>query len=695
MTSSTVEARSEAKLALERACEHLLSLQDEAGWWQGELQTNVTMDAEDMFLREFLHIRRDDETERSAAWIRSQQRADGTWTNFYGGPGELSTTIEAYWALRLAGDPPEGEHMRAAAGFIRESGGLERARVFTHLWMALFGLWSWERVPALPPEIVLLPSWAPLNVYDFACWARQTIVALSVVKAHRPVRTLPFDLSELRGSDSSPPSSTAAERPTARIGGWLTRLDGVLRAYERRPLRPLRRIALARAERWIVSRQEDDGSWGGIQPPWVYSLMALSLCGYPTEHPVMRRGLEGLDRFMVEDEDDTRGVGAPAGRSRRLEACQSPVWDTALAVLALADAGISDRHPAVARAADWLLGEEVTAYGDWSVARPGLAPGGWAFEFANVNYPDVDDTAEVVLALQRLDAADATRRPPTCHRHADVRRATSATPVHVPDTPRIDGAIERAQRWVSGMQSADGGWGAFDAENTRALVRELPFLDFGEVIDEPSADVTAHAIEMLAALGLADTPQAQRGVRWLLDRQEPGGSWFGRWGVNHVYGTGAAVPALVAAGIGPEAECIRRAVAWLEAHQNEDGGWGEDPRSYDDPAWIGRGPSTASQTAWALISLHAAGESHGRAAQRGVGWLIGTQREDGSWDEPQYTGTGFPSDYYINYHLYRLSFPIMALGRCLDVEVADRAGADPGTVLANGADVATDAESGE
>ncbi len=666
MTSSTVEARSEAKLALERACEHLLSLQDEAGWWQGELQTNVTMDAEDMFLREFLSVRRADETERSAAWIRSQQRADGTWTNFHGGPGELSTTIEAYWALRLAGDPPEGEHMRAAASFVRESGGPERARVFTHLWMALFGLWSWERVPALPPEIVLLPWRAPLNVYDFACWARQTIVALSVVKAHRPVRELPFDLSELRSADSSPPSLPAAS-PPSRIGAWLTRLDGMMRAYERRPLRPLRRLALARAERWIVSRQEEDGSWGGIQPPWVYSLMALSLCGYPTEHPVMRRGLEGLDRFMVEDEDDARGVGAPAGHSRRLEACQSPVWDTALAVLALADAGIDDRHPALVRAAEWLLGEEVTAYGDWSVARPGLAPGGWAFEFANVNYPDVDDTAEVVLALQRLGAPEATRRSPMCHRHAGDHRATSATPIHPPDfAQRIDGATARALRWVQGMQSANGGWGAFDAENSRALVRDLPFLDFGEVIDEPSADVTAHALEMLAALGLAGTPQAQRGVRWLLDRQEPDGSWFGRWGVNHVYGIGAAVPALLAAGIQPAAECIRRAVVWLEAHQNEDGGWGEDPRSYDDPAWIGRGPSTASQTAWALIALHAAGESRGRAARRGVGWLIGTQREDGSWDEPQYTGTGFPSDYYINYHLYRLTFPIMALGRCLD-----------------------------
>jgi squalene-hopene/tetraprenyl-beta-curcumene cyclase len=627
--ASTVEARNEAEVALELACEHLLSLQSEDGWWQGELQTNVTMDAEDMLLREFLGIRRADETERSAAWIRSQQRADGTWTNFYGGPGDLSTTIEAYWALRLAGDDPAAEHMRTAAEFIRGRGGLAQARVFTHLWLALFGLWSWDEVPSLPPEAVLLPSWFPLNIYDFACWARQTIAALSIVKAHRPVRELPFDLHELGVAAEAPASA-----PPSLAARVLTILDRALRGYERRPIGLLRRLALVHAERWIVRHQEADGSWGGIQPPWVYSLIALSLSGYPLEHPVMRRGLAGIDRFMVEDEDDARGVGAPPGRSRRLEACQSPVWDTALSMIALSDGGLEDDHPGLVRAAGWLLEEEVTVRGDWAVARPGLSPGGWAFEFHNVNYPDVDDTAEVVLALRRVK----------------------------PDA-RIDDAIGRATSWLEGMQSANGGWGAFDAENTRALARQLPFLDFGEVIDEPSADVSAHSLEMLAALGLIDTPAGERGVRWLIDQQEPGGSWYGRWGINHVYGTGAAVPALVAAGVEPSDSCIRRAVGWLLEHQNDDGGWGEDPRSYDDDAWIGRGPSTASQTAWALLALHAAGERT-TAMRRGVAWLVRTQRPDGGWDEPQYTGTGFPSDYYINYHLYRLAFPIMALGRC-------------------------------
>jgi squalene-hopene/tetraprenyl-beta-curcumene cyclase len=650
MPQLTLEAQSEAKVALELAREHLLSLQNDAGWWRGELQTNVTMDAEDMLLREFLGIRRADETERSAAWIRSQQREDGTWANFYGGPGELSTTIEAYWALRLAGDESQAPHMRVAAEFIRREGGLECARVFTHVWLALFGLWSWERVPALVPEVILLPSWVPLNVYDFACWARQTIVALSVVKAHRPMRELPFGLDELRVDEREPGqrAASAARQVPSRRGVWLGRLDRLLRAYESKPLAPLRRLALARAERWIVRRQEADGSWGGIQPPWVYSLMALHLAGYPLEHPVLRRGLEGLDRFMVEDRDDSRGVGAPAGASRRLEACQSPVWDTALAMLALNDAGVAEDDEAMLAAARWLLAEEVTTRGDWSVARPRLEPGGWAFEFANVNYPDVDDTVEVVLALARFIERGPLRAP-------------------------IDGAVGRALRWVEGMQSFDGGWGAFDADNTRSLVRELPFLDFGEVIDEPSADVTAHTVEMLGVLGLGETPAARRGVQWLIEHQEADGSWFGRWGINHIYGTGAVLPGLIAAGIAPSHACIRRAVAWLEGHQNEDGGWGEDPRSYDDPKWIGRGPSTASQTAWALLALHAAGE-RSQALARGIAWLVSSQRADGTWDEPQYTGTGFPSDYYINYHLYRLSFPIMALGRCLTDAPQDAAG---------------------
>jgi squalene-hopene/tetraprenyl-beta-curcumene cyclase len=618
-TAAEAAGGREARAALERGCEHLLALQDPDGWWKGELETNVTMDAEDLLLREFLGIRDPETTERAAAWIRSQQRDDGTWANFAGGPADLSTTVEAYLALRLAGDRPGADHMAAAAGFVRGAGGVERARVFTHIWLALFGLWPWERVPALPPELMLLPHWVPLNIYDFACWARQTIVALAIVRAHRPRRPLPLTIDELRGPRPWSRPSPASARGRALVG-----LDRLLHLYERRPPRALREAALARAERWIVRRQEADGSWGGIQPPWAYSLIALQLRGYPLDHPVIRRGLEGLDRFTVDD------------GFRRLEACQSPVWDTALAVLALADADVPGEHPALLRAADWLLAEQVDASGDWAVRRRNLEPGGWSFEFENDCYPDVDDTAVVALALLRVDH---------------------------PEASRVEAALGRATRWLEGMQSADGGWGAFDADNCRSLARELPFCDFGEVIDPPSADVTAHAIEMLAALGRTDARPARRGIEWLLAAQEPDGSWFGRWGVNHVYGTGAAVPALRAAGVPAADPRIRAAVSWLELHQNEDGGWGEDARSYRDTDWVGRGPSTASQTAWALLALDAAGE-RSAAVARGIGWLVATQQPDGTWDEPHHTGTGFPGDFYINYHLYRLVFPVMALARC-------------------------------
>jgi squalene-hopene/tetraprenyl-beta-curcumene cyclase len=366
------------------------------------------------------------------------------------------------------------------------------------------------------------------------------------------------------------------------------------------------------------------GRGGGIQPPWVYSMMALSLLGYGPDHPVMVRAFAGLDAFTVHE-----------GETRRLEACQSPVWDTALAVVALRDCGVERRHPAIDGATRWLLGEEVRIRGDWAVRRRDLKPGGWAFEFANANYPDIDDTAEVVLALRKA-ATDET-------------------------TAAVDAAVERARRWVLGMQCRDGGWAAFDVDNTQELPRLLPFCDFGEVIDPPSADVTAHVVEMLAALG-TDRAAMERGIEWLWRAQEDDGSWFGRWGANHVYGTGHVVPALVAAGVPLDDGRLARAREWLLAHQHDDGGWGEDLRSYRDPAWIGHGASTPSQTAWGLLALHALGD-RGLAVGRGIAFLLGAQRDDGTWDEPWYTGTGFPGDFYINYHLYRQVFPLMALGR--------------------------------
>ena len=587
------------------------------------------MDAEDLMLRQFLGIRREAETREAAAWIRSQQGTEGGWGVYAGGPSDLSTTVEAYTALRLAGDPPDAAHMRRAAELVRDAGGVEGTRVFTRLWLALFGEWSWRALPALPPEVILLPAWFPLNIYDFGCWARQTIVPLTVVAAHRPARSLGFPLDEL--FTGAPPA-----RGRASLRDWAGRfrvLDRALHLYERRPLPGLRRHALALCAEWILRRQEADGCWGGIQPPWVYSLMALHLLGYPLDHPALKKGLDGLEGFVIRE----NGV-------RRLEACQSPVWDTVLAMVALGDAALPAGDPALCRAADWVLRQEIRVKGDWAVRRPQLEPSGWAFEFENDNYPDIDDTAEAILGLRAVDWPERKQELEAC--------------------------IGRAVRWTLGMQCKDGGFAAFDADNTRALCRELPFCDFGEVIDPPSADVTAHVLEMLAGVGRAREPEAAAARRWLLDAQEPDGSWFGRWGANHLYGTGAAVPALVRAGEPTDSPAIRRAVRWLEGVQNPDGGFGESLRSYEDPAWRGRGPSTPSQTAWALLALLAA-DGRSPAVRRGIGWLTLRQRADGDWDEPEFTGTGFPGDFYIRYHLYRLVFPLMALGRFVD-EAPDR-----------------------
>ena len=670
-----------AVATLDRAVDYLYGIQYGDGHWRGLLETNVTMDAEDVMMRRFLGILTDDELQQTARWIRGEQREDGSWANFRGGPADPSTTAEAYVALKMAGDPVDAPHMVAARAVVLGAGGLAGTRVFTRMWLALFGLWDWREIPALPPEIVFLGKRVPLNLYDFACWARQTIAPLTILSALRPRRDLRITVDELRGEGRPSDRSTASP-------GWsrfFRGLDSVLHGYERLPRKPLRGMALRRTAEWIIARQEADGSWGGIQPPWVYSLMALSVLGYPNNHPVMARGLEGWERFTVR-------VDGPRGPMRWIEACQSPVWDTALATVALGDARVArgagvDSDARVARGAGldndphgagsgvdsaatalatdagaqerveaavrWLLREEITVSGDWAVQRPHLRPGGWAFEYDNDGYPDIDDTAEVVLGLRKLAGRGR---------------------------PDVDAAITRGIDWVLGMQSSDGGWGAFDADNTRELAYQLPFCDFGAVIDPPSADVTAHVVEMLAEEGFSLAVATQRGVRWLLNAQEADGSWFGRWGANYLYGTGAVVPALVAAGVpatGPE---IRRAVAFLERVQNQDGGWGEDLRSYTDPDWSARGESTASQTAWALLALHAAGEADSAAARRGVDWLSRTQRTDGGWDEPQFTGTGFPGDFYINYHLYRQVFPISALARCLAAASESTAAAAPATV---------------
>jgi squalene-hopene/tetraprenyl-beta-curcumene cyclase len=420
--------------------------------------------------------------------------------------------------------------------------------------------------------------------------------------------------------------------------GFFHDLDGLLRRYERVAFQPLRRAAIRAAERWIVARQEADGSWGGIQPPWVYSLIALKLVGYPLDHPVMKVGLEGFDSFAIEDEETFNP-----------QACMSPGWDTALAMIGLLDSGLSPDHPALVKAGRWLLREQVLTGGDWQVKVKGVPPGGWAFEFENDYYPDTDDTAEVMMALHRT---------------------------RLPDESRKAKALQRGLRWLLAMQSKNGGWGSFDKDNTQRLVTCIPFCDFGEVIDYPTEDVTAHIVECLGWLGYrGDFPPLRRALAYLRRQQERDGCWWGRWGVNYIYGTGAVLPALWAIGEDMSQPSVQAAVRWLIDHQNPDGGWGEGIESYIDPALRGQGLSTASQTAWALLALLAslpstdspaspAGRRAEEAVRRGISYLVQTQEEDGQWEEPYFTATGFPRDFMIKYHLYRNYWPLMALGRC-------------------------------
>ena len=489
----------------------------------------------------------------------------------------------------------------------------------------------------------------PVNIYEFSSWARATIVPLLALFDRRPVRRVPPS-AELRELYALPPERTdfSIKKPDKLIGweSFFYAGDAVLRQLERLPWKPTRAQAVRKAERWIVERQDADGGWGGIQPPWVYSLMALSELGYGLDHPVMERGLRGFEAFKVED-----------GDTMRVQACVSPVWDTCLALIGLLDAGVESDHPALRKAGEWLVRKQILTGGDWQVKAPDAPPGGWAFEFHNAHYPDMDDTSEIVMALDRLDLADESAKRES---------------------------IDRAARWLLGMQSSNGGWAAFDKNNTRALLAKLPFSDFGETIDPPSVDVTAHILEMLGQLGYgADDPQVAKALDYIFAEQEEDGAWFGRWGVNYIYGTGAVLPALKALGMDMRMDAARGAARWLAEHQNADGGWGESCVSYVDPSHRGRGPSAPSQTAWALLGLLAAGRARAPEVARGVAYLVETQRADGSWDEPYYTGAGFPgygagaapngeevrqghelpSGFMIKYNMYPNYWPLMALGR--------------------------------
>lgn len=613
--------------AIARSQNYLLSIQYPDGYWWGELESNVTITAEVVLLHKIWGTEDSIPLEKIERYLRSQQREHGGWELFYGDGGELSTSVEAYMALRLLGVPSTDSALLAAKKFIRQRGGISKTRIFTKLHLALIGCYQWRGIPSLPPWFMLLPNEFPVNIYEMSSWARGSTVPLLVVCDRQPVFNFEISLDELypEGIDN-----VRYELP--RHNDWtdiFLTLDEAFKFAEAFNLVPWREEGIAVAERWILERQEATGDWGGIIPAMLNSMLALRTLNYDRNDPIVRRGFEAIANFAIETAD-----------SYRVQPCISPVWDTAWCLRALVESGMNPQHSALVKGGEWLLSKQILDYGDWAIKNKQGAPGGWAFEFDNRFYPDVDDSAVVVMAL------------------ADIE---------LPDEADKQQAIARGFDWIASMQCKSGGWAAFDLNNDLDLLNSIPYGDLKAMIDPNTADVTARVLEMAGKCQLNLQERTQKAIAYLIAEQEPDGSWFGRWGVNYIYGTSGALSALAA--IAPQ-DCkanINRGAAWLISCQNADGGWGETCQSYQNAALKGKGTSTASQTAWALIGLidaiDATGFDASRAIEKGVNYLLATQQPDGTWNEAEFTGTGFPCHFYLKYHLYQQYFPLIALGK--------------------------------
>jgi squalene-hopene/tetraprenyl-beta-curcumene cyclase len=605
----------------------LTALQRDDGHWVFELEADATIPAEYILLEHYLDDIDDELEQRIAVYLRSRQADHGGWPLFHGGAFDISASVKAYLALKLAGDPVDAPHMRRARAAILAYGGARRCNVFTRIALALFGFVPWHAVPVMPVEIVLFPKWFPFHIDKISYWSRTVLMPLLVLMALRPRARNPrgVDISELF---TEPPDTVAdwiSPRTPSAIANFFVRIDRMARRAE--PAFPVqrRKRAIEKAVAFVTERLNGEDGLGGIYPAMANALMMFDCLGYAADHPDRVTATTAIKKLLVHD-----------GERSYCQPCLSPVWDTALACHALMDVGDDRLSASVQRGLDWLRDRQVLdTVGDWAVNRPGLRPGGWPFQYANPHYPDLDDTAAVGLALDRFDAG------------------------------RYREAIDRGAEWVIGMQSRNGGWGSFDADNTHYYLNHIPFADHGALLDPPSADVSARCMAFLAQIGYSlDHPAQSAALAYLRREQEPDGSWFGRWGTNYIYGTWSVLTALNAVGLDPDAPEIRRAVAWLNSKQQEDGGWGEDGDSYSPGAPHGEAEfSTASQTAWALLALMAAGEAGNPAVLRGILHLIATQGPDGSWDEPWYTAVGFPRVFYLRYHGYRAFFPLWALAR--------------------------------
>jgi squalene-hopene/tetraprenyl-beta-curcumene cyclase len=613
--------------AVSRSANWLLSAQSQDGYWWGELEADTTLESDYVVYLHVLGQLKSEKVAKLANYIRKKQLADGGWSIFEGGPSELNASVKAYVALRLAGDALTAPHIVGAKEKIIELGGLEATNSYVRFYLAMVGAIDWNIVPSIPPELMLLPEWVPINIYEMSSWTRGIVIPLSIIYGNKPDWHLPegVTVNELFKTKGEKPHSFDWDK---RIISWrnvFLALDRAVKVYERSRWKPFRKFALSLARKWMLERLERTEGLATIYPAMMNSIYALLAEGKDQDDPLVTREIKFLARYEIEEDDTIR-----------VQPCISPVWDTAIAMVSLEEAGVDPAHPALIAAERWVVSNQILGPGDWQVKNQNAEPGGWAFEFRNDFYPDVDDTAFVLMALGRVDD---------------------------PDSDRLRSSMRRGLAWLVSMQNADGGWGAFDHENDLQFLNHIPFADHNAMLDPSTADVTARTVECLGQMGWsANDPVIQRARAFIRHEQTPDGSWFGRWGVNYVYGTSGVLRALETIGLSKQPDC-QRAADWLRSVQNADGGFGESVLSYYDPALKGKGKSTASQTAWGLIGLLATSGTDDPSVERAVAWLLEQQNPDGTWDEPEFTGTGFPCVFYLKYHLYRNSFPLYALAR--------------------------------
>ena len=625
------DLHAEAEASIRQARSRLFELQEPDGHWCAELEGDTILESEYVLLLLYLGDR-EEKIRKAAAYIRTKQLESGGWAIHPGGPADVSSSVKAYFVLKLVGDDPDAPHMVQARQAIRKLGGIESCNSFTKLYLSIFGLYEWKRSPGVPPELILFPKWFPFNIYEMSSWSRAIVVPLSIIWAYKPNCPVPdhASLEELRIVDSRV-SGPRFSRGSLAHHGWsafFQIVDRLQKSIERLGLTPLRQRALARAEEWTLQRLDKSDGLGAIFPPIVNTIIALTCLGYDKDHSQIQHQVREIEKLEIEED----GI-------LRMQPCKSPSWDTALSINALAERHDPEMSAQMDMAVEWLLDHEVRESGDWQEKNPQAPIGGWYFEYNNEFYPDIDDTAQILTAVSKFQSGSA-----------DLSR-------------RWAEAAQRAINWTLAMQNRDGGWASFDKGCDKEFLTYIPFADHNAMIDPSTTDITARVVEALARLGHDRSSSAIRGgIEFLLREQESDGSWYGRWGCNYLYGTFLAMGALEVAGTGEaELEAVARGAEWICSVQNPDGGWGESPESYRDPNLKGVGPSTPSQTAWALLGLLSAGDQGGESVRRGIEYLLATQLPNGEWQDETWTGTGFPEVFYLKYHLYATYFPVFAL----------------------------------